>query len=79
MFMTIKNIRNYNKWSLELASKLFNIAPERLKNIEDYKEAPTYEEVVTILKMADVYYDDMVGTIFNDFDSHRRFQELQKF
>lgn len=77
--MTIKNIRTYNKWSLEIASKLFNIKPERLKNIEDYKEAPTYDEVVTILKMAGVYYDDMVGEIYNDFDSHYRHQEVHKF
>ena len=77
MNITIKNIRAYNKWSLEIASKLFKIEKERLIKLEDYKEVPTYNEVVNILKAADIYYDDTVGIIFNDIDMHLRLKQLQ--
>lgn len=72
MRITLKRLRVDKGLSLESASKLFGIKTRTLKECEDYKKIPSRQEVVTILKMLRMNYDEVFYAIFKDICRHYR-------
>ncbi len=70
MQLTLKRLRQKKGLSLTTASKLFGIKAKTLEEIEEYKRVPEYEELVVILKMLGLYYDEIYAIIMNDIALH---------
>ena len=51
---------------LETLSKLCDIKGRRLKDIEEYRTIPDGDEIISILKILGIYYDEVLFFIWED-------------
>lgn len=70
MRLTLKNLRLDKGWSLELASKIYGIKAKTLNAYETYKQVPSSQEVITILKILKMNYDEVFYVIYEDIARH---------
>lgn len=70
MRLTLRRLREKKGWTLDTASKIFGISRSKLKEYEEYKDIPTYEELKTILKITGFYFDEIGFIILRDIESH---------
>lgn len=68
MRMTLRRLREKKGWKLETAAKLYKMEVKKLKNYEEYKDVPSYDELVTMLKLMGYYFDEVIAIIYNDID-----------
>lgn len=68
MRMTLRRLREQKGLKLETASKLFKIDVNTLKKYEEYKEIPSRDELVTMLKIMGFYFDEVITIIYNDIE-----------
>ena len=66
MKITLKNLRENKKWSLKLASEIYKIDINTLKNFEEYKEIPNEKQVDEILRKLNKNYMEFFCKIYED-------------
>lgn len=70
MRMNLRRIREVQNLKLKDLAKLGNMDVERLRAIEQYKELPTWIELIRILKICRHYFDETISIIWQDIDEH---------
>lgn len=58
--MTLKQVRIFNGWSQEDASKLYDVSVDTISNYENYKTYPDVPIIENILKATGLRYDDII-------------------
>lgn len=66
MKITLKRLREKKGMKLETLSKLCDIKVRRLKDIEEYRTIPDGDEIISILKILGIYYDEVLFFIWED-------------
>lgn len=66
MKITLKRLREKKGMKLETLAKLCNIKSRRLKDIEEYRTIPDGDEIISILKILGIYYDEVLFFIWED-------------
>ncbi len=66
MKITLKRLREKKGMKLETLSKLCDIKVRRLKDIEEYRTIPDGDEIISILKILGIYYDEILFFIWED-------------
>ena len=64
MKITLKRLREKKGMKLETLSKLCDIKVRRLKDIEEYRTIPDGDEIISILKILGIYYDEILFFIW---------------
>jgi len=57
---------------IELASKLYGINVSKLEKYEEYRDIPSSEEIISILKLHHMNYDEIAFIIYDDISKHYR-------
>ena len=57
---TLKALRINNGWSQEVASKLYGVSIDTVKNYENYKTFPDVPIIENILRVTGMKYDDII-------------------
>ena len=70
MKMNLRRIREVQNLKLKDLSAQSNMDVERLRSIEQYREIPTWNELIRILKKTNHYFDEVVFIIWNDIQDH---------
>lgn len=70
MKMNLRRIREVQNLKLKDLSAQCSMDVERLRSIEQYREIPTWNELIRILKKTNHYFDEVVFIIWNDIQDH---------
>ena len=72
MRVSLKNLRINKRWSLEFAARIYGMGVKKLKSYEEYRKIPSPEEIIIILKMTGVYFDEILFLVYEDIQKHYR-------
>ena len=70
MRMNLRRIREIQNLTLKELAERCHMDVERLRAIEQYKELPTFLEIIRILKQTNHYFDEVCAIIWNDIEEH---------
>lgn len=70
MRMTLRRLREAKGWKLNTAAIIFDIKSEQLKAYEEYRDVPTFKELIKMLKLMGYYFDEVPFIIFHDIEAH---------
>lgn len=70
MRMTLRRLREAKGWKLNTAAIIFGIKSEQLKAYEEYRDVPTFKELIKMLKLMGYYFDEVPFIIFRDIEAH---------
>lgn len=79
MKMNLRRIREVQNLKLKDLAKLCNMDVERLRAIEQYKELPTWIELIRILKKTNHYFDETCLVVWHDIADHYMPQNYNEY